>query len=95
MPRKKVSINELAEEIEKIKERNKRVETDKAWEVSNYRVVILSLITYLYTYAFMRLVKIDNAALNALITTGGYVLSTLSLSFMKRRWIRMRNEKNA
>ncbi len=40
---------DLEKEIDLIKERNKRVELDKAWETSLFRVGFISLITYVIT----------------------------------------------
>ena len=37
----------LEKELEKIKKRNKRVEADKAWEISKFRTFIVLLFTYL------------------------------------------------
>ena len=41
------SLNELAKELEDIRERNERVESDKAWETSRTRKFIIALFTYL------------------------------------------------
>ena len=37
----------MKEDIEQIKERNRRVETDKAWETSLFRVITITIITYI------------------------------------------------
>ena len=42
-----VKINDLQKEIELIKERNRRVETDKSWETSWFRRMIIMIFTYL------------------------------------------------
>ena len=39
--------NELKMEIEKIKERNKKVELDKAWETSFVRRLCICILTYM------------------------------------------------
>lgn len=41
------SIEELEKEIPQIKERNKRVEADKAWETSTSRKIIIAIATYI------------------------------------------------
>ena len=52
---------ELEKEIEKIKERNKRVEKDKAWETSIVRKIAIAILTYavvvLYSYLISRVSK--------------------------------------
>ena len=42
-------IEEIKKEINLIKERNKRVEADKAWETSGFRVVSVVVMTYIVT----------------------------------------------
>ena len=76
----------MADEIESIKERNARVEADKAWEVSVTRRVIIALITYLVVGFYLNLLGISNPWLNALVPPAAYILSTLSLGYIKRVW---------
>ncbi len=76
------------EDIKQIQERNKRVEVDKAWETSWTRRLLIALITYGVAALFMRNIGVSEYWLNALVPTGGYLLSTLSLSFFKRWWVR-------
>ncbi len=78
----------MKKEIEKIKQRNKRVEADKAWEVSKTRRVIIALLTYFIAALFLYLINAPRPWLNALIPTGGFLLSTLTLPFFKKLWIR-------
>ena len=58
-------IQNIEREIELIKERNLRVEADKAWEVSWTRQLFI-----------------------AVVPAVGYLLSTLSLPFIKKWWIK-------
>ncbi|MFH1564612.1 MAG: hypothetical protein ABIC82_02055 [bacterium] len=76
----------IAEDVEKIKERNKKVEADKAWEVSGFRRGIIVAFTYFVAVVFMTSVKIENPFTNGLIPTGGYFLSTLTLKPLKKWW---------
>lgn len=76
------------EEIQVIQERNKKVELDKAWETSFTRRSLIMVITYFIAVIFMSRVGIPDTFLNALVPTGGYVLSTLSLSFVKKWWFK-------
>ncbi len=73
--------------IEEILARNSRVETDKAWETSKTRRVIIAGITYLTATAFLKLIENDAPFINALVPVGGYLLSTLSLPFVKQWWV--------
>lgn len=74
--------------VEQILERNSRVELDKAWETSKTRRAVIASITYCVATFFMWRIGIDEPYLNALIPTGGYLLSTLSLSFVKKYWLK-------
>ena len=75
-------------EIESIKERNKRVETDKAWETSKTRRAIIALMTYFVIVIFLYAIGVPEPWLVALVPTIGYVLSTLTLPFFKKFWIK-------
>ena len=53
-------MKDLEKEIELIKERNKRVETDKAWETSWTRKICIAVLTYLVVVAYnYGIVKIE------------------------------------
>ena len=78
----------VAKEIRQIKERNRRVELDKAWETSWTRRVAISVLTYLVIVLFFHSARLPSPWLNAIIPTLGFVLSTLTLPFLKRMWMR-------
>ncbi|MFZ2253395.1 MAG: hypothetical protein WAW13_04500 [Minisyncoccia bacterium] len=75
------------EQIDEIKERNRRVELDKAWETSVARRFIIAVITYVVATIWLIVIENEKPFLNALVPLGGYLLSTLSLSFVKKWWI--------
>jgi hypothetical protein len=77
----------VEQEIKKIKERNARVEADKAWETSIFRKVIISIFTYALTAIIFNLIGVKEYFLNALIPTLGYFLSVQSLPFIKSWWV--------
>lgn len=74
--------------IQEIQERNRQVELNKAWETSWTRRLIIVGITYASAYIFMRYNNFQNPQWQALIPTGGYFLSTLTLPPVKSLWIR-------
>lgn len=80
----------LEQELEKIKERNKKVETDKAWELSWTRRLFISALTYITALVWLMMIKEHYAAWKAFVPVAGYVLSTLSLPFIKNTWARHR-----
>lgn len=80
-------MKDLEKEIELIKERNKRVETDKAWETSWTRKICIAVLTYLVVVAYnYGIVKIDNIFLSSLVLVMGFLLSTLSLKVIRNVW---------
>lgn len=81
-------MNNTQEKIESIEQRNRRVELDKAWETSFVRRGFIACVTYAIAVWFMWSIGVGDAYLNALVPTGGYVLSTLSLPFLKQWWIK-------
>ncbi len=78
---------ELNNEIELIKERNKRVEKDKKWETSWTRRICIMILTYIVVviYTFITS-KINNVFLSSLVPVIGFTLSTLSLSVVREFW---------
>lgn len=78
---------DLEKEIKEIKERNKRVETDKAWETSWTRKICIALLTYLVVvlYSFS-ISKISVVWLSSLVPVMGFLLSTLSLKGIRKIW---------
>lgn len=80
-------IKQIQKELEEIKNRNKKVEQNKAWEISFFRKFSITVITYIVASLVMYFIGVQKFLLNALIPTFGYLLSTLSLSFIKNWWI--------
>ncbi len=76
----------MREDIKRIKERNKRVEVDKAWETSKTRKSVIALMTYLVMIIFLWSIDAPNPWLNAFVPTVGFILSTLTLPFFRRFW---------
>ena len=77
----------LEKEILEIKERNKRVEKDKAWETSFTRRICIVILTYLVVILYSYIInKFNNIFLSSLVPVLGFVLSTLSLKFIRKIW---------
>ncbi len=78
---------ELENEILKIKERNKKVELDKAWETSLTRKICICVLTYIVVVIYSLLInKISNIFLSSLVPVIGFTLSTLSLKLVRNIW---------
>ena len=86
-------MKELEKEIAAIKARNKRVETDKAWETSWTRRICIAVLTYVIVvlYSFT-ISKISNIWLSSLVPVIGFTLSTLSLRLVRKVWEKRRGK---
>ena len=80
----------LEERISQIEARNQRVEQDKAWETSPIRRLFIALFTYAVMVLVMNSIGVSDPFVSAVIPTLGFILSTLSLSFIKNYWIKHR-----
>ena len=79
----------IEEEIQKIKERNKRVEKDKEWETSWTRKICIMILTYIVVICYSYIVKnYDSIFLSSLVPVIGFTLSTLSLKLVRKIWER-------
>jgi len=85
-------IKNLEKEVEEIKERNARVEADKAWETSYFRVLLISGIIYVIAVKALYFIGSENYFLNALVPAIGYFISVQSLPFIKKWWIKNHNK---
>ena len=81
------NIEYISKEVDKLKARNTRVEADKAWETSYFRRITIALLTYSIIVIFLFYVGFSEPFVSAIIPTIGFGLSTLVLSFLKKRWI--------
>lgn len=73
--------------LKRIEKRNKRVELDKAWETSWTRRICIMILTYIVVVIYSYLVRnYDYILLSSLVPVLGFILSTLSLKFLRRLW---------
>jgi len=86
-------MKELKKKIGDIEQRNKRVELDKAWEISWARRIIITILTYITIVLFFLIAQLPKPFINSLVPTAGFVLSTLSLPFFKKLWIKYKTKK--
>lgn len=75
---------ELEDRVSKLEDRNRRVEADKAWETSWIRRLSIAALTYLTVVAYLYFVVHINPWINALVPVIGYILSTLTISELKK-----------
>ena len=82
------TLTDLETRVLEIEKRNRKVETDKAWETSSFRKVLLFLFTYLAIGIYMQAIDVVSPWVNAVVPAVGFLLSTLTLPFFKRLWER-------
>ena len=80
-------MKKLEKEVEEIKARNKRVEADKAWETSWTRKFLILTLTYLVIVIFFYVAQLPNPLINAVVPSVAFVLSTLTIPLVKKRWL--------
>ena len=89
-----MDLKEIEQEIENIKQRNKKVELDKKWETSYTRKICICILTYIVVIIYSYVIrKYDNIFLSSLVPVIGFTLSTLSLNFVRKVW-ESNNRKN-
>ena len=82
-------MKSLENRIKNIEERNKRVEKDKAWEVSFTRRICIIILTYIVVVIYSYIIKNNtNIFLSSLVPVIGFILSTLSLKAISKIWER-------
>lgn len=82
------SLSKLEKRIEAIEKRNRRVESDKAWQDSWFRKILIALFTYLSIALYFQYILQSDPWLNAIVPTTGFLLSTLTFSSFKRLWMK-------
>jgi hypothetical protein len=80
------TLKTIENEINSIKERNKRVEADKAWEVSFTRKIIIAVLTYSLISLFFFIMGFPKPLINAIVPAFAFLFSTMTLSFFKNVW---------
>ena len=80
------TIRQLEKKVEAIENRNKRVETDKAWETSYTRRALLFTFTYIAMGAYLNAISVPEPWLNAIVPAVAFMISTLTLPFFKGIW---------
>jgi len=87
------TIQQLEEEISKIKERNKRVETEKTWETSWTRRIMIVILTYLVISLFFLFAGVSQPFTGAIVPALAFVLSTASVPIFKNFWLKYISKK--
>lgn len=81
-------LKNLREEIEKIKARNRRVESDKAWETSIARTVFIAIASFVIAYVLMSLIGENSPFWKAIAGSILYIISSASYGVLKSWWLK-------
>ena len=81
-------IEQIKKDIEEIKARNARVDLNKAWETSFARKILITILTYIVIVLFFFFAELPKPLLSAIVPTIGFVLSTASIPFFKKLWMK-------
>lgn len=84
-------MKDIEKRVEKIEQRNKKVELDKAWETSWTRKIIIAIMTYFVIVLFFITARLPRPFINSIVPTVGFILSTFSLPFFKKMWAENKN----
>jgi hypothetical protein len=86
------SNEELTAMIRTMMSRNQRVEADKAWETSSTRKGLIFVLTYVVIVLFFHFAELTNPFANAVVPSLAFLLSTMTIPFVKKWWIRRHQE---
>lgn len=76
-------MNDFAE----LRERNSRVEADKAWETGWTRRLLIAAGTYLVVALYLSVLGVEGAVFHAAVPPCAYLISTLTLPLVKKFWL--------
>ena len=79
-------MKNLEKRVTDIEARNRRVELDKAWEISLTRRASITLLTYFVIVAYLFVIHNDKPFVNGAVPAVGFFLSTIALSWIKNFW---------
>ena len=77
---------QLEQRIASIESRNKKVEADKAWEISWARRLSIGALTYLVVAIFLIAINKPQPFINAFVPPIGFLLSTLVMGGIRDLW---------
>jgi hypothetical protein len=83
-------MDNLETRVQKIEERNRGVEEDKAWETSASRRLLLAAFSYLAVALFFVIIAVPNPWLNALVPALAFMIQQLSMPYFKKLWLKIK-----
>lgn len=80
------TIDELDRRLKAVEQRNAKVTSDKAWEISVTRRLSIAALTYAVVVIYLVVIRNIQPFINAIVPVMGYLLSTLVLARVKHNW---------
>ena len=80
-------LTQIENILKGVQARNSKVEMDKAWEISWARRLFIATSTYIVAVIWLIIINDTDPWLKALVPVLGFLLSTLSLPFVKKWWV--------
>lgn len=77
---------ELEQRIAALEVRNQKVESNKKWETSAVRRISIAILTYIVVVIYHIFIDADRAFIISLVPVMGFLLSTLSLQFIRSKF---------
>jgi preprotein translocase subunit SecF len=74
---------DIEQRIETIEARNRTVESNKAWENSLIRRVSIAMMTYIVVVIYHLIIGAKNVYIISAVPVIGFILSTLSLQYIR------------
>lgn len=85
-------LSDLEKETQEIKERNAKVEINKAWETSWTRKAAIFTLTYAAITTYFYVASLPDPFVNSLVPALAFVISTFSLPAFKKLWAKHINK---
>jgi hypothetical protein len=77
-------IDRINNRLDAIEKRNQKVDSNKRWETSKIRIISIAILTYISMVVLFFQIGSINPFVSAIVPTMGFVLSTLSLSWIRK-----------
>ncbi len=84
------TLESLQNDLDALKERNAKVEAEKAWETSSLRIGAIVILTYAVAVLLMISLGTSRPFFAALMPMVGFFLSTQTLPVLQRWYLRRR-----
>lgn len=81
-------LENVKSELSQIRSRNRRVELDKAWEMSWTRKLIVAVLTYFVVVVFFVFAELPDPFVNSIVPALAFVVSGSALPLFKKIWMR-------